>query len=161
MALQPYRFEWGWGGNIHKLVKKMVRGYAIHFCSGSDSLGDLRIDWVDIAGYFKIRKEKLRAWQGSPNLRADIRLTPLRNEIADTVIADPPYKRPGKDHLTFKNLLKNEMLRVLRPGGYFIYYADQIPYMRSLTLREIYVKRNLGRPFYRILSLSEKIQGSL
>lgn len=114
-----YRQVWRWPDSVEAFIRSRARGFTVHVCSGKSSLGDLRID----------------SDTEEANIKADCFNVPLRDDIADTVLCDPPWGM--QYHLRGK--LVKELRRILKPGGQLIFCAPFSPKQPGLMVEEILV----------------------
>ena len=113
-----YKKAWSWPKQVEDFIAARAEGFTVHIMNGQSSLGHLRID----------------KFTENVDIRADARWLPLKDEIADTVVSDPPW---DMDY-TLKPQLISEMRRVLRFGGILIFNAPWCPKCPGLSLLEIW-----------------------
>ena len=138
-----YRKAWRWPLQVESYLRSRARGFTVHVCSGESSLGDIRID---------SNTEKA-------NIKADCLELPLREDIADTVICDPPWEM--QYHLRGK--LVKELRRILKPGGRLIFNAPFSPKQPGLIVEEILVPTYQLMHFRNValLWVCRKVKGTL
>jgi len=109
---------WSWPAEVEQFIADMCEGYTVHVCSGTSTLGDLRIDKY-------LPADKV----------ADMLSLPVDSYSADTVICDPPWGIPR--HLRAR--LVYELRRILKVGGKLIFNAPWLPRAPGLQLESIWV----------------------
>lgn len=114
-----YRKAWRFPGQIEDFIRARAEGFTLHIMNGESQLGDLRID----------------KFSETTDIRADALWLPLKDEIADTVVCDPPW---GMDY-TLKPQLMSELRRVLKFGGQLIFNAPWCPKCPGLAIEEVLV----------------------
>lgn len=114
-----YRKAWSWPTQVEDFIASRARGFTVHLMNGESNLGDLRID----------------QWSGKTDIRADVTRLPLKDEVADTVICDPPW---NMDY-TMKPKLMAEIRRILKFGGQLIFNAPWCPKCPGLPIEEVWV----------------------
>jgi len=114
-----YRKAWSWPQQVEDFIGARAEGYTVHVMCGESQLGDLRIDkFVETA-----------------DIRADVfDGLPIENEVADSVICDPPW---DMDY-TLKPKLIAELRRIIKFGGILIFNAPWCPKCPGLALEEIW-----------------------
>ena len=147
------RPEWKWTNDIEDVVLREVNGVdgpVIHVCSGTSGIGDLRIDkW-----FSTVQRRRI---PGLPNVRADYTALPVRSGAAAAVICDPPYSplRNGK----YLPMVVHELVRITKLGGKIIWVCPWILCHQTLRLLRLHMRPMGKYPSYKIISVSEKIQG--
>lgn len=138
-----YREAWRWPGYVEQFVRARAKGFVVHVCNGQSSLGDLRID----------------AFSANTDIIADGRYLPLKDEIADTVVCDPPWEM----QYHHRGKLVKELRRILKPGGQLIFNAPWSPKQPGLKVDEIRVPEYQLMWFRNIslVWLCTKIRGKL
>lgn len=114
-----YRKAWRWPDSVEGFVRSRSQGFTVHICNGESSLGDIRVD----------------RFSENTDIRADARYLPLKDDIADTVVCDPPWEM----QYHHRGLLAKEIRRILRPGGHLIFIAPWCPKQPGLIVEEIWV----------------------
>lgn len=114
-----YRKAFRWPGQVEAFIRSRANGFVINVCNGESMLGDLRID----------------RFSDNTDIRADAGYLPLKGDIADTVICDPPWELPY--HL--RGRLVKELRRILKPGGILLFEAPWSPKQPGLPVEEILV----------------------
>ena len=113
-----YRKAWHWPDQVADFIGYQAQGFTIHIMNGESQLGDLRID----------------RYSENTDIRADALWLPIKSEVADTVISDPPW---DMDY-TLKPRLMSEIRRILKFGGRLIFNAPWCPKCPGLALEEIW-----------------------
>ena len=113
-----YKKAWSWPTQVEDFIAARADGFTIHVMNGNSQLGDLRID----------------RYTENTDIRADALHLPLSNEVADTVICDPPW---DMDY-TLKGRLLSELRRITKFGGKWIFNAPWCPKCPSMALEEIW-----------------------
>jgi len=119
MNKMRYRKAWRWPATVEGFIRSRARGLVIHVCSGDSQLGDLRID----------------RYNHNANVVGDFNHLPIKDDIADTVVCDPPWEL--QYHL--RGQLAKELRRILKPGGTLIFNAPWSPKQPGLMIEEIMV----------------------
>ena len=129
-----FREGWRWVPDVRRwflretsdLVSPPPRP-VIHVCSGSSTLGEIRVD----------------RWHPSANVRADMLHLPLADGAAGTVICDPPWDMEFRRRIA----LHREIARVLRVDGLLLWSAPWIPNEGHFTIDRLYiVYQRVGLP---------------
>ena len=110
--------SWAWPGEVEHFLEEKAKGFTIHICSGSSSLGDLTVDQYMPA-----------------MIKASMYNLPLQTGIADTVICDPPWGIAW--HMRMKLIC--ELRRVLKVEGILLFNAPWLPHVPALKLLETWV----------------------
>lgn len=119
-----WRPAWIWPEATEVLIREQIEdvpGPVIHVCSGSSTLGDVRID----------------LHHPRAQVHADARCLPLADESAGCVVMDPPW--------TIKDLRERhrfvcEAGRVLQVGGVLLLYGPWMPRPNWATLEDCWVR---------------------
>ncbi len=128
-----YRFVqvWSWPRNVEILLEKLMKGegmspqpdpekftfpISIHVCSGDSKLGDVKID----------------LFNEHADIKADMFNLPIRPEIAQLLLCDPPWHLPY--HVRHK--LIYQLRNVLKPGGRLIFNCIWSPKVRGIQIDE-------------------------
>ena len=114
-----YREAWRWPQAVEGFIRSRAQGLTIHVCSGMSQIGDVRID---IDGH-------------NANVRGDFNQLPVKDDIADTVVCDPPWEL--QYHLRGK--LVKELRRIIKPGGQLLFLAPWSPKQPGLIVESIMV----------------------
>ena len=138
-----YRKAWSWPQRVEDFIASQARGFTIHVMNGNSKLGDLRID----------------KYSEDTDIRGDALALPLKDEVADTVICDPPWAMD--DRLKIK--LLSEIRRILKFGGLLILNATWSPKMPGMVIEEILVPEWQLMTFHHIALIFKvrKVKGSL
>lgn len=150
MRRSAYEFKksWEWPYSLYKLARKKLQGLTINVCCGKNDLGDVRIDILP---------------EMEPDIIADMWYLPVRNEIWDTVICDPPWKIEYNKRQDLLYRIRD----LLRLGGQLIWNAPFWPRIKCLVDTEFWVRvPNPGGSCYRhlnvsVLVIARKTQGQL
>jgi len=113
-----YKKAWSWPEQVEDFIRARAEGFTIHVMNGQSSLGQLRVD----------------KFTENTDIRADALWLPIRSEVADTVISDPPW---DMDYV-LKPRLISEMRRILKFGGTLIFNAPWCPKCPGMALLEIW-----------------------
>lgn len=125
-----YREAWSFkGSRTRDLIRSKVEdcpGPILHSCSGSSSIGDIKLD--------------LSA--PSADVKADARALPVSD--VGTILMDPPWGLPLDQRLVFII----EALRAIKVGGVLLLYGPWMPAFSEIRLEEAWVRVNgsLGMP---------------
>lgn len=114
-----YRKAWRFPEAVEDFIAAQCEGFTVHIMNGESQLGDLRID----------------KFSENTDIRADALCLPLRNEIADTVVCDPPWFMDNRD----KPKLMSEIRRILKFGGKLIFNSTWNPKCPGLPVETVYV----------------------
>lgn len=114
-----YRKAWAWPAQVEDFIGARARGFTIHIMNGQSQLGGLRID----------------RYAENTDIRADALWLPLKSEVADTVVCDPPWNMDYK----LKPKLMTEIRRILKFGGQLIFNAPWCPKCPGLPIEEVWV----------------------
>lgn len=143
MNKMRYRKVWRWPDTVEGFIRSRARGFVVHVCSGESDIGDLKID----------------LYSDKADIKADAFNLPLDDDVADTVVCDPPWEL--QYHLRGK--LVKELRRILKPGGTLLFNAPWSPKQPGLMVEEIMVPeyqliwfRNLAMCF-----ICRKVKGRL
>ncbi len=153
--------RWRWTNADRELILSALNGALkpiVHVCSGSSSIGDIRIDIcsVDMNSWNKIDKRIY----GSPNIIADMSHLPIQSGTANTVICDPPYDYNFLDKKGYDDLIF-ELVRILKPRGKLLFFAPWVYTHPTLKLVKI-TPAVVGKRYYmKMLSESFKANGQL
>jgi len=103
-----YRKAWRFPEAVEDFIASQCEGYTVHLMCGESQLGDLRVDkYVETA-----------------DIQADVlERLPIADEIADTVVCDPPWEMDNRD----KPKLMSEIKRILKFGGKLIFNSTWNP----------------------------------
>lgn len=150
--------RWRWRNEDRALISYIIKDLQkpiVHVCSGSSSIGDIRVDFCPIK--LKPRNRWDNQILGSPNIIADMCRLPLKSEIAGTVICDPPYDYKYQDQKSDDPLIC-ELVRILRPGGSLIFFAPWVYTHPDLELLKITPSRvGQNRFYFKLLQESVKL----
>ncbi len=138
-----YRKAWRWPQQVEDYIASRARGFTIHVCNGNSQLGDLKVDLTsDIT-----------------DLRGDARCLPLKDDVADTVICDPPWEIPYHH----RGQLLKELRRIIKPGGQLIFNAPWSPKCPGLPVEEILVPEWQLMSFHNValIWICTKVKGKL
>jgi len=113
-----YKQAWTWPEQVEDFITARAEGFTIHVMNGNSSLGDIRID----------------KFTDNTDIKADALWLPIKSEVADTVISDPPW---AMDYV-LKPKFMSELRRVLKFGGQLIFNAPWCPKCPGLQLEEIW-----------------------
>lgn len=138
-----YRKAWRFPQAVEDFIVAQCDGFTVHIMNGDSQLGDLRID----------------KYSENTDIRADVLLLPLKDEVADTVVCDPPWSMDNRD----KPKLMREIRRILKFGGKLIFNSTWNPKCPGLPVETIYVPERQLMTFQHIslIFISRKIKGHL
>lgn len=138
-----YRQVWRWPYYTEAFCTARARGFTVHVCNGESKLGDLRID----------------AYSSHTDIIADGRFLPLKDDIADTVVCDPPWEMQYHE----RGKLVKELRRILKPGGYLLFNAPWSPKQPGLKVEEIHFPEHQLMWFRNValIFVCRKIKGKL
>jgi hypothetical protein len=138
-----YRQAWGWPQRVEDFIASRARGFTVHLMNGSSKFGDLRID----------------RYTETTDIKADALCLPLKSEVADTVVCDPPWDMDVR--LRIK--LMDEIRRILKFGGQLIFNSRWSPKCPGLPIEEIWVPEWQLMTFHDIalIFVSRKIRKGL
>lgn len=114
-----YRKAFRWPGQVEAFIRSRARGFSIHVCNGESPFGDVKID----------------RYSNKTDIRADGHYLPLKGDIADTVICDPPWEM----QYDLRGQFVKELRRILKPGGILLFNAPWSPKQPGLIVQEILV----------------------
>lgn len=114
-----YRKAWRFPEPVEDFIASHCNGFTVHIMNGGSPLGDLRVD----------------KYSRDTDITADAFCLPLRGQIADTVVCDPPWLMDNK----YKLLLLREIVRILKLGGILIFNSTWSPKCPGLPVETIYV----------------------
>lgn len=125
-AKDKYKFQpcWKWPRPVQNWIEKRMRGYSLHVCCGSSTLGDVRID---------LHKE-------TATIKGDMFHLPFKFETFDCIICDPPWNLSYR----VRHLLSYELRDMLKPGGSLFFNALWYPKARGLK----FIECNMPEPQY-------------
>lgn len=131
--IQEFRDNWDFDAaqghsNVNtQFIQKMSRGLTLNVCCGTDHSGNVRVD---------VDKRFL------PDVIADLRHLPFRDDVFDTVICDPPFQ------MFNKFAWKDELARVAKKR--VILSAPNINIrMKSCWKRQLWFT-DAGTPYLRL-----------
>lgn len=113
-----YRKAWTWPEQVEDFINARARGFTVHVMNGESKLGELRID----------------KYTQNTDICGDAFMLPLKSEIADTVISDPPWDINNR----YRPKLISELRRITKFGGQLIFNAPWCPKCPGLQLEEIW-----------------------
>jgi len=128
----------GFSNALKKKIRERARGRVIHLCSGEWNFG-ITIDLITKA-----------------DIKADVCYLPLRDNVADTLICDPPYDKEaarqyGYPMPSYRKILR-EAARITRPGGHIAFLSLITPQKPKGTVIEAIIGISCG-PGARIRAL--------
>lgn len=138
-----YRKAWRFPERVEGFIAAQCHGFTLHIMNGDSELGDLRID----------------KHSDNTDIHADALCLPLRDEIADTVVCDPPWSMDNRD----KPTLMLEIKRILKFGGKLIFNSTWSPKCPGLPIETIYVPERQLMTFQHIslIFIARKVKANL
>ena len=135
-----YRKAWRFPEAVEDFIAAQCEGFVVHIMNGDSQLGDLRID----------------KYSDNTDIRADALQLPLKDEVADTVVCDPPWSMDNRD----KPKLMLEIKRILKFGGKLIFNSTWNPKCPGLPVETIFVPERQLMTFQHIslIFVSRKIK---
>lgn len=135
-----YRKAWRFPEAVEDFIAAQCEGFTVHLMNGDSHLGDLRID----------------KFSENTDIRADAMSLPLKDEIADTVVCDPPWSLDNR----VKPKLMLEIKRILKFGGKLIFNSTWNPKCPGLPVETIYVPERQLMTFQHIslIFISRKVK---
>jgi len=113
-----YRKAWSWPEQVEDFIISRARGFTIHIMNGTSQFGDIRID----------------KFTDNTDIKADALYLPIKAEVADTAIADPPWDMSD----ILKNGFMKEIRRITKLGGQIIINSPWCPKCPGIELEEIW-----------------------
>lgn len=135
-----YRKAWRFPDAVEDFIASQCEGFTVHIMNGESQLGHLRLDKFSL----------------KTDIRADALHIPLKDEIADTVVCDPPWSMDNRD----KPKLMLEIKRVLKFGGKLIFNSTWNPKCPGMPVETIYVPERQLMTFQHIslIFISRKVK---
>lgn len=121
-----YRKAWRFPGPVERFIGSLCTGFIIHIANGDSTFGSLRLDM----------------YSANTDIKADFFALPFKDDIADTVLCDPPWHM-NNNH---KPRLLRELRRVLKFGGRLVFNSTWSPKCAGLRVDTIWV------PEYQLMS---------
>lgn len=154
--------RWTWTELEQKNVLKALElcdKPILHVCSGSSSIGDVRIDRVNINSnvVFLHGPQQNR---GGVTVVASMLDIPFKDSSFPTVLCDPPYDYKWFENGIYQGMV-NEIVRVTKPKGNVIFYAPSVFMHPTLKLIDTVYSRMGQRCYFKILSKSIKINAQI
>jgi len=138
-----YRKAWRFPQAVEDFIASQCEGYTVHVMNGESQLGDLRID----------------KYSEHTDIRAEASCLPLEDEVADTVICDPPWSMDNRD----KPKLIKELRRILKLGGKLIFNSTWSPKCPGLPIETVWVPERQLMTFQHIslIFIARKVKSPL
>ncbi len=154
--------RWTWTELEQKNVLKILSTCdkpVLHVCSGSSSVGDIRVDRVKITnpdvflhGYTQNR--------GAANILASMIELPFKDSSFPTVLCDPPYDYKWFENGIYQQMV-DELVRVTKVKGTILFYAPAVFTHPTLYLKETKYSQMGQRCYFKILSTNIKKNGQI
>ena len=138
-----YKKAWRFPEAVEGFIASQSEGFVVHVMNGGSQIGHLRID----------------KYSQTTDILADALKLPLRDEIADTVVCDPPWFMDNRD----KPKLISEIRRILKFGGKLIFNSTWTPKCSGLPVETIYVPERQLMSFQHIslIFIARKVKSRL
>jgi hypothetical protein len=141
-----YKFKkaWKWPPRVESWITSRLKGFSLHVCCGSSTIGDVRVD----------------LHQETATIKGDMYHLPFKREVFDSILCDPPWNMPYHK----RHLLTYELRDSLKPGGTLLYNALWYPKNKALRIIDVYIPKPKDVHFHRnfaIIAHAIKINGQL
>jgi len=138
-----YRKAWRFPEAVEDFIASQCEGFTVHVMNGESQIGDLRVD----------------LYSKNTDIHADALNLPLADELADTVVCDPPWEMDNRA----KPKLVSELRRILKFGGKLIFNSTWSPKCPGMPIETIYVPERQLMTFQHIslVFIARKVRRNL